>query len=240
MTGPSDHVDPSSYDEEYYQQHGLDRDRLALWYYSRVAKRLFPVGGKVLDFGCGAGHLLNRLSASFEAFGFDLASAARGLCRENAPDAIVLEDWETIPSGTLDGIVTLHTLEHIPRPTRVVAGLCDRLVPGGRILVVVPNTGSPGRRLKGQDWFGLRDPTHCSLLSQGEWIMVLRRAGFRIRWIRGDGLWDSPYVSWLPPGIQPLLFGASAGLQVFSPVAKPFLPASMGECLIIAAEKDQP
>ena len=99
------------------------------------------------------------------------------------------------------------------------------------------NTGSPGRRMKGQHWFGFRDPTHCSLLSRGEWATILRRSGLRVLWIRGDGLWDSPYVPWLPAAPQSLLFGAPAGLQIFAPVARPFLPAALGECLIIAAEK---
>ena len=68
--------------------------------------------------------------------------------------------------------------------------------------------------------------------------MTLRSAGFRILWIRGDGLWDVPYVNWLPASVQTLVFGAPAGLQVFSPVAKPFLPPALGECLIIAAARD--
>ncbi len=230
--------DAGNFDHDYYQQQGIDQDRLALWYYARVAKRLIRSGGRVLEFGCGTGHLLKRLSRTFETYGFDLSPAARTISRENAPDAVVLEEWESIPNGTLDGVVTLHTLEHIERPSGLISALADRLAAGGVVLAVVPNTASPGRRWKGQDWFGLRDPTHCSLLSRGEWIMILRRAGFRILWIRGDGLWDVPYVRWLPARAQTLLFGAPAGLQVFSPIAKPFLPAELGECLIIAATKD--
>ena len=238
MTDPAAPVDPNLFDDQYYEQQGIDRDRLALWYYARVTRRLIRGGGRVLEFGCGTGHLLKRLSRSHEAYGFDLSPAARRLCRENAPDAIVLEEWESIPKQSLDGIVTLHTMEHIPRPMGVISALCDRLAPGGRMLIVVPNTGSPGRKMKGQEWFGFRDPSHCSLLSRGEWVTLLRRAGLRVQWIRGDGLWDAPYVRWLPTQAQAVIFGAPAGLQVFSPVAKPFLPAALGECLIIAAERE--
>jgi SAM-dependent methyltransferase len=237
MDTPFHAGDDGSFGEDYYAQQGISGDRLALWYYARVARRLLKEGGRVLDFGCGTGHLLRRLSHSFEACGFDGSPTARALCRENAPDAVVLEDWQSIPPGSLDGIVTLHTLEHVGKPMSVVAELADRLVPGGRILIVVPNTASPGRRLKGEEWFAFRDPTHCSLLSRGEWTMILKRAGMRMLWVRGDGLWDAPYVGWLPAALQRVLFGAPAGLQVFSPVAVPFLPAALGECLIIAAEK---
>ena len=191
----------------------------------------------MLDFGCGTGHLLKRLSVNFEAYGFDTSAAARSICREIAPDAVVLEDWKTLPRDHLDGIVTLHTLEHVEKPLGIVRELVDRLKRGGSFLAVVPNTASPGRRLKGETWFGLRDPTHCSLLSRGEWITILRKTGLKITWVRGDGLWDSPYIPSVPAQLQHFLFGLPAALQVLSPIARPVLPPSMAECLIIAAEK---
>ncbi len=234
---PEEEHQPQAYDPLYYEEQGLSADRLALWYYARVFGRLCPRNGRVLDFGCGTGHLLERLSRTFEAYGYDLSANARAICRENAPDATVLEEWESIPSASLDGIITLHTLEHISRPLAIVAMLVDRLSAGGRMLVVVPNTGSPGRGWKGEDWFGFRDATHCSLLSRGEWATILRRAGLVIDWIRGDGLWDPPYVRWLPTEVQRILFGFPAGLQLLSPIAHPILPADFGECLIIAATK---
>jgi len=238
MTRPTEPNGPPAFDDAYYERQGLDRDRLALWYYARVARRLFAKRGRVLDFGCGTGHLLRRLSQSFEAYGYDVSAPSRARCRENAPDAVVLEEWESLPVGALDGIVTLHTLEHVQRPLGIVTALVKRLTDRGRVLVVVPNTGSPGRAFKGDQWFALRDPTHCSLLSRGEWATILRRAGLRILWIRGDGMWDTPYVRWLPAATQRPIFGAPAALQIMSPIAQPFLPASFGECLIIAAEKE--
>ncbi len=235
---PEDRNDSQSeYGEEYYVEQGLDGDRLALWYYARVLRRLCADGATVLEFGCGTGYLLRRLSQHFEAYGYDLSPSARSLCRENAPDAIVLEDWRSLSQDSLDAIVTLHTLEHVERPLGLIRELAERLRPGGRLLAVVPNTGSPGRKWKGDDWFGYRDPTHCSLLSRGEWATMIRRAGLDVDWIRGDGLWDAPYVRWLPTQVQRLLFGFPAGLQILSPVAKPVLPPDFGECLIIAASK---
>lgn len=226
------------FDIAYYRDLGLDEDRMALRYYARVARRLFRRDGVVFDFGCGTGHLLKRLSRSFHAYGFDASGPARALCREVAPDAVVLEEWESIAPATFDGIVALHTLEHVRRPMAVVGALTERLSEQGRMLVVVPNTGGLGRQMKGQHWFGYRDPTHCSLLSRGEWATILKRNGLRILWIRGDGMWDAPYLRWLPTAVQRPLFGAPAALQMLSPVAKPFLPGALGECLIIAAEKE--
>ena len=51
----------SPYNESYYAQHGLAGDRIALWFYARLVRRMRPKGGRLLDFGCGTGHLLRRL-----------------------------------------------------------------------------------------------------------------------------------------------------------------------------------
>jgi SAM-dependent methyltransferase len=225
------------YGEEYYARHGLAADRPALWWYARVVRRLRPRGGRLLDFGCGTGHLLRRLSEHFEAYGYDASAEARGVCRLTAPDAVVLEEWESLAEASLDAIVSLHTFEHLPQPRPVVERLVARLAPGGVLFFVVPNPGGFGHRLKGKQWFAYRDPTHCSLLSRGEWLTLVRRIGLKVRWVRGDGMWDPPYVPFLPFGLQRVLFGAPAGMQMVLPLRRPFLPAVLGECLLVAAER---
>ena len=186
------------------------------------------------------GHLLKRLSTGFEAYGYDVSPVARTRCRSIAPDAVVLEDWESQPLASFDIIVSLHTLEHLPRPLPVMERLAKKLAPGGLFFFVVPNPGGLGHRLKGRQWFAYRDPTHCSLLSRGEWVTLLRKAGFEVVSVCGDGLWDAPYVALLPTALQRVVFGAPAALQVFSPISRPFLPANWGECLIVQAEKPRP
>ncbi len=55
--------------------------------------------------------------------------------------------------------------------------------------------------------------------------------------LRGDGMWDPPYVPLLPVGVQRVLFGAPAGMQLVLPLKRPFIPDAFGECLIVAAER---
>src|SRR5262245_45880321 len=180
------------FSEAYYSEHGLEDDRIALWFYARMLRRLGRRGGRLLDFGCGTGYLLRRLTRHFEAYGYDASPHARTRCRLNAPDAIVLEEWESTPANSFDVIVSLHTLEHVAKPLPLMHGLATKLAPRGIFLFVVPNPGGLGRRLKRERWFAYRDPTHCSILSRGEWATLVRRAGLRLLWVRGDGMWDPP------------------------------------------------
>jgi SAM-dependent methyltransferase len=227
----------SPYTEQYYATHGLAGDRIALWFYARLVRRLRRQGGRLLDFGCGTGHLLRRLSEHFEAYGYDASAEARGVCRLTAPDAVVLEEWESVPADSLDVVVALHIFEHLKQPRPVMEALATRLAPGGLLLFVVPNPGGIGHRLKGRSWYAYRDPTHCSILSRGEWLTLTRRVGLRVRWVRGDGMWDPPYLPLLPVGLQRALFGAPAAVQLALPLRRPFLPAALGECLIVLAER---
>jgi SAM-dependent methyltransferase len=229
------HVQP--FDARYYQDGQLEEDRIALWWYARVLRRLCPRGGRLLDFGCGTGHLLKRLSGSFEAFGYDAAPYARNLSRANAPDAIILEEWRSLPPSGFDVVVSLHTLEHLPHPLAIVQGLVEKLVPGGLFLAVVPNPSGLGHRLKGRHWFAYRDVTHVSLLTRTEWLMLMRKAGLQILSVRGDGMWDAPYLPIVPTVVQRALFGAPAAVQVFWPLSRPFLPSALGECLIVTARR---
>jgi SAM-dependent methyltransferase len=230
MTAPT-------YDEAYYAEGQIDADRVALWWYARVVSRLRRQGGRLLEFGCGTGHLLKRLSQRFETYGYDVSPVARQRCRKTATDAVVLEEWQSQPDASFEVIVSLHTLEHLPQPLPVMQQLAAKLAAGGAFFFVVPNPGGIGHRLKGKRWFAYRDPTHCSLLSRGEWVALVRRSGLEVVQVSGDGLWDAPYIPWVPTVVQRAFFGAPAAVQVFAPVARPFLPAAWGECLIVTAEK---
>ena len=150
---------------------------------------------------------------------------------------MILEEWESFAPESFDIIVSLHTLEHVPRPFPILEGLAARLVSGGTLFFVVPNVGGLGHRLKGKQWFAYRDPTHTSLLSQGQWVTLVRRAGLKVVSVHGDGMWDPPYVRRIPAGLQRVVFGAPAAVQVFWPFSRPFLPAVLGECLIVTARK---
>jgi len=225
----------TSFGEEYYCGNEQDRDRIALWFYARLAGRLAPRGSTALDFGSGTGHFARRLSDRFRTLAYDVSPFARQRTAETAPLATVIEDEDSLEPSSLDVICTLHVLEHIPDPGATLRRFATWLRPGGRLLFVVPNPQGFGHRLRGREWFAYRDPTHISLLSCDEWLSKTARAGFVVERAGTDGLWDPPYVRRVPRLIQLGTFGLPAAAQVL--LGRLVLRPAWGECLVVVARQ---
>ncbi|MCA9383611.1 hypothetical protein KC909_04545, partial [Candidatus Dojkabacteria bacterium] len=101
--------------------------------------------------------------------------------------------------------------------------------------VIMPNDNSIGKKLKGEDWFAYHDKTHISLLPVAKWKQLITNNNFRITKIGGDGLWDTPYMKYMPHFLQKLFFYPPAFIQIITQSL--FIPLSWGEDLIIFARK---
>jgi len=44
----------------------------------------------------------------------------------------------------------------------------------------------------------IKDKTHISLLSNEEWLAMIRKNNFDVLDIFYDGLWDTPYLKYIP------------------------------------------
>ena len=128
--------------------------------------------------------------------------------------------------ASLELIVSLHVLEHIDPPDPTLTEFRRMLRVGGRLLYVVPNPQGWGHRIRGDEWFAYRDPTHSALLDRDDWLTRTHSAGFTVERVAADGLWDPPYVRRLPRPIQLATLGAPAALQVLS--GRAFLPRDWG------------
>src|SRR5579862_6494773 len=152
LRGPAAPMSPSR-PHAPAEEAGAEEARLPIGWYARVVRRLCPNGGRVLNFGCGDGALLKRLSADFETYGYDAVPLARSRCRTNVPDAVILESWEAQPAASFDLIVSVHGMERLAQPLRTVKQMGDKLAAEGILLFAVPNPGGLGRHLKGLQWF---------------------------------------------------------------------------------------
>ena len=92
--------------------------------------------GPVLDLGCGVGHSFELLSPR-ETVGVDLdRDALAGQARET-----VAADMRELPfdPGRFHSVLSVHSLEHVPDPGRVLAEIA-RILPGdGVAIFVTPN-----------------------------------------------------------------------------------------------------
>ena len=98
--------------------------------------------GQLLDLGCGVGHSFDLL-APRKTIGVDIdPGALEGQERET-----VVADMRRIPfeDGSFDSVLSVHSVEHVPDPEKVVAEVSRVLRPEGVAVFVTPNRLTFGR-----------------------------------------------------------------------------------------------
>lgn len=223
------------YDEDYYRFNGQADDRPALRWYTRLVRR-YTAGGPYLDFGCGTGHLVRRLSALGPARGFEISEYSAATARRNAPGAVISTDVADLPDAGIGALTAIHVLEHL---TDEIAGQTLEtwrrvLRPGGHALVVMPDPAGRGRELAGADWMGFADETHINMKPHADWRAVLERAGFVVEREGTDGLWNVPY-STRPKLVDAAIYAVPAFAQFLS--GRLVLPAGSGESSVFVLRR---
>jgi SAM-dependent methyltransferase len=92
----------------------------------------------VLDFGCGNGSIARCLQGHVASIvGLEVNEHSRRLAQGSG--LTVYPNLASVPAGTaFDAIVTNHVLEHIPDVIGTLHELRRLLVPGGRLIVMLP------------------------------------------------------------------------------------------------------
>ncbi len=235
-----------SFDENYFSSHTYEnvsfgRFSQYWWsnrFYAILARRYGGRGERLLEVGCGLGHLVGQLEGDFETAAIDINAWALGRAREVAPRTLLcVGSAEEIPfADAAFGVVLIkHIVEHLPHPERAIAELARVLKPGGVLILSTPNLDSLLKPLKGEKWIGYQDPTHISLKPPREWLAMMEGAGFEFLRLFSDGFWDAPYIPLVPKTLQKLFFGSLGGLQAITGLV--FLPMRWGESIIVIARK---
>ncbi|MEE8394278.1 MAG: methyltransferase domain-containing protein, partial [Rhodospirillales bacterium] len=71
-------------------------------------------------------------------------------------------------------------LEHEMHPGQVLAETYRTLVPGGVVLIKVPNFASLNRIIMGKRWCGFRYPDHLNYFTPGTMSEMAKRCGFKV------------------------------------------------------------
>ncbi len=113
----------------------------------RVAKLAQAIGGlspelPVLEIGCGTGAMLAGMQAAGfkNLYGTEASNNRARISGARFPSRIFGGGLSGVPEGLrFQLIYSHHVMEHMSEPGRALSWMRDRLLPGGRIVVIVPD-----------------------------------------------------------------------------------------------------
>lgn len=154
----------------------------------RAAVQARP-GARVLDLGCGAGHVCYQVAPlATEVIAYDLApemlelvsTRARELGLANLQTRCGAVESLPFADGDFDVVLSRYSAHHWADPARALAEARRALKPGGQLVLV--DVASPGVALLDthlQALEVLRDRSHVRDYSTAEWAALVAGAGLR-------------------------------------------------------------
>ena len=127
--------------------------------------------GPILDVGAGEGVLIDALRAR--------GREVMGLEPDPRHPDIVDRSIQDV-EGEWAAVVFWHSLEHLPHPGAAIREASRLLIPGGVIVVAVPNNESLQAKAFGDEWLHLDIPRHLVHLPARSLKAGLRENGFDI------------------------------------------------------------
>ena len=159
---PSADVLDAAYPDDFYGKRRSDTERIEEWFLSRRVRLCGPLAGRsVLDVGSGDGKFLRRALAAGAARATGVEPSAHGRMLAAAASIRSVSDVGDLdPDDRYDLVTLWQVFEHVPDPRRLGRAVVERLSPGGRLLLSLPNVESFEAERFGGDWFHLDVPRH--------------------------------------------------------------------------------
>lgn len=160
------------YKSDTYDSHRLDNNSLISRLYRLVRswnitnKTLllsnYTVSGKVVDYGCGLGHLVRHLKSNgFNAEGYEIDDDVRHRAKSDLNLNIYpLEDFQKTPNASVDVLMMWHVLEHVYDLKEDFQQIVDKVAPNGVLFIAVPNFRAYDAKYYGKAWEAYDVPRH--------------------------------------------------------------------------------
>ncbi len=205
--------------------------------------------GKLLEIGCGSGDMLKTmqdLGWETEGVDFDPKAVEQARSKGLTVQLGTLEQ-QSYPDDSFDAVTMSHLIEHVHKPLEVLRE-CQRILkPGGKLIIVTPNTEAYGHKRFSRFWLHLDPPRHLYIFTETSLESLTEKAKFSrvtVSTIIRDA--DNTLVAsqiikqegkytFGNPQPVPLKLWAK-GLQIFEWLLLRFRP-HMGEELALIAEK---
>jgi 2-polyprenyl-3-methyl-5-hydroxy-6-metoxy-1,4-benzoquinol methylase len=146
---------------------------------------------KLLDVGCGAGgYLLAAQAMGMTARGVEPSESHSRVGRERF--GLDITTGYLVPeemTERFDIVILSHVIEHIYQPGEFMTRLATVLAPGGVLVVVTPNAGSPLARLSGPAWSMLAPIDHVTMLGPRGLLKVTPQ-GYKCTWRTDEYIWE--------------------------------------------------
>jgi len=151
--------------------------------------------GRALEVGCGAGWMLHALSRrGWQVVGLERTGEQAQFAAQELGVPVMVGGIERLPElGSFDLIFLFHVLEHLDVPSAALRACAERLRPGGRLIVAVPNYASWQSRYGRGGWFHLDVPRHLYHFTPAALSRLLREAGLTPTAVRYASWEHDPY-----------------------------------------------
>lgn len=175
----------------------------------RFVARAIPHNVGLLDIGCGGGSFLNALGQrGIPVMGTDSSRVAAGITLERFGYPAVSSVLPNLPfaGGSFGAVTLFHVLEHLPHPVESLMEIHRVMVPGGKLVLQVPNAACWQLLLLGERWSGLDVPRHLINFRAEDLEGLLEYCGFAVRRRKFFSLRDNPagLATSLAPSLEPV------------------------------------
>ena len=121
--------------EKYYAECQKNRSDKIDQHKADFLSQYIKPSDEVLDFGCGRGGILSKISCA-KRYGLEINPAPAADARANGLE--IFSDPKDIPDHCVDVVMSNHCLEHIINVHEIIADFKRILKPGGRLVLIVP------------------------------------------------------------------------------------------------------